>query len=221
MDRYRLVPNDNTYMDIQYDCPFYDTMPEEGFRFREAYGRDGQDLGRMQQGSGLVFEHSGLFPPDIGPFPDGVDYAKSGNVPTTSGSSLLVMEKDDKKKRATTAPATTKRGAEKRARKEANKQPVVGKVKKGEVWKVDKGSLGASSEGGASEDHEVKRMKRLLRNRVSAQLARERKKQYIQGLEKNKKESDKKIKDLTEKVKRLTEENKVLKKRLSSAQQQK
>ena len=64
------------------------------------------------------------------------------------------------------------------------------------------------------DEHEVKRMKRLLRNRVSAQLARERKKKYVLGLEKKAKESDKKIKDLQDAVRKLTEENESLKAKL-------
>ena len=68
---------------------------------------------------------------------------------------------------------------------------------------------------------EVKRMKRLLRNRVSAQLARERKKQYVLGLEKKSKESDKKIKDLQDMVKALTKENELLKVQLEQHQQAK
>jgi len=63
-------------------------------------------------------------------------------------------------------------------------------------------------------------MKRLLRNRVSAQLARERKKQYVLGLEKKSKESDRKIKELQDKVKALASENEALRRQLGFQQQE-
>jgi regulator of replication initiation timing len=51
---------------------------------------------------------------------------------------------------------------------------------------------------------------RLLRNRVSAQQARERKKQYISDLEDQMKGKDKQIEALNAKVHEVTEENKAL-----------
>merc|ERR1712087_1073494 len=76
------------------------------------------------------------------------------------------------------------------------------------------GDKGVAAKDDATEQLEVKRMKRLLRNRVSAQLARERKKQYVLGLEKSVKESDKKIKELHDTIQRLMKENEALKHRL-------
>lgn len=51
---------------------------------------------------------------------------------------------------------------------------------------------------------------RLLRNRVSAQEARERKKRYINDLEDQMKDKDKEIQTLNTQLKKVTEENKSL-----------
>ncbi len=67
------------------------------------------------------------------------------------------------------------------------------------------------SEGKDIDEYELKRRRRLLRNRVSAQLARERKKQYVQGLEKKALDGDKKIKELQASLNKLKKENEYLK----------
>jgi TolA-binding protein len=51
---------------------------------------------------------------------------------------------------------------------------------------------------------------RLLRNRVSAQQARERKKQYINDLEDQMKDKDKEIQKMSAKLQELSDENKTL-----------
>ena len=67
------------------------------------------------------------------------------------------------------------------------------------------------SEGKDIDEYELKRRRRLLRNRVSAQLARERKKQYVRGLEKKALDGDKKIKELQASLNKLKKENEYLK----------
>ncbi|KAL3700124.1 hypothetical protein R1sor_018146 [Riccia sorocarpa] len=64
--------------------------------------------------------------------------------------------------------------------------------------------------GGASADKEHKRLKRLLRNRVSAQQARERKKAYLSDLESRSKELQLRNEELEEKVSTLQRENYML-----------
>ncbi|KAJ7560198.1 hypothetical protein O6H91_04G118200 [Diphasiastrum complanatum] len=61
--------------------------------------------------------------------------------------------------------------------------------------------------GGVSADKEHKRLKRLLRNRVSAQQARERKKAYLSDLEVRSKELEQNNASLEEKVSTLIKEN--------------
>ncbi|KAJ7297144.1 hypothetical protein O6H91_21G040900 [Diphasiastrum complanatum] len=68
-------------------------------------------------------------------------------------------------------------------------------------------SLPSRKRGGASTDKEHKRMKRLLRNRVSAQQARERKKAYLSELEVKSKELEQKNAELQERVSTLQREN--------------
>nr|QEH62726.1 transcription factor HY5 [Salix matsudana] len=59
-------------------------------------------------------------------------------------------------------------------------------------------------------DKENKRIKRLLRNRVSAQQARERKKVYLTELETRVKDLEKKNSELEEKLSTLQNENQML-----------
>ncbi|KAH7422154.1 hypothetical protein KP509_13G093700 [Ceratopteris richardii] len=87
----------------------------------------------------------------------------------------------------------------------------------------------ASSSGAASGKHqgarkrnalpaekEHKRMKRLLRNRVSAQQARERKKAYVSDLEARTKELEQRNAELEEKLSTLQQENAMLRKIIKS-----
>ncbi|XP_057827184.1 transcription factor HY5 [Cryptomeria japonica] len=59
-------------------------------------------------------------------------------------------------------------------------------------------------------DKEHKRLKRLLRNRVSAQQARERKKAYLNDLETKVKDFEKRNAELEERVSTLQNENQML-----------
>ncbi|KAL6628958.1 hypothetical protein ACP70R_028723 [Stipagrostis hirtigluma subsp. patula] len=59
-------------------------------------------------------------------------------------------------------------------------------------------------------DKEHKRLKRLLRNRVSAQQARERKKAYLTDLEVKVKDLEKKNSEMEEKLSTLQNENQML-----------
>ncbi|XP_068332682.1 transcription factor HY5-like isoform X1 [Pyrus communis] len=61
-------------------------------------------------------------------------------------------------------------------------------------------------------DKEYRRLKRLLRNRVSAQQARERKKVYVNDLESRAKELDDRNSKLEEKISTLVNENTMLRK---------
>ncbi|XP_061964257.1 transcription factor HY5-like [Populus nigra] len=64
--------------------------------------------------------------------------------------------------------------------------------------------------GRSPADKENKRLKRLLRNRVSAQQARERKKAYLTELETRVKDLEKKNSELEEKLSTLQNENQML-----------
>ncbi|XP_031496454.1 transcription factor HY5-like [Nymphaea colorata] len=81
---------------------------------------------------------------------------------------------------------------------------------------VQQSNGGASSEqrrrGRDPVDREYRRLKRLLRNRVSAQQARERKKVYVNDLEAKVKELEDKNSVLQEKISTLVNENTMLRK---------
>uniref|UniRef100_J3LAP9 Transcription factor HY5 n=1 Tax=Oryza brachyantha TaxID=4533 RepID=J3LAP9_ORYBR len=68
----------------------------------------------------------------------------------------------------------------------------------------------ARRRGRSPADKEHKRLKRLLRNRVSAQQARERKKAYLNDLEVKVKELEKKNSELEERFSTLQNENQML-----------
>ncbi|KAF4371403.1 hypothetical protein CsatB_007533 [Cannabis sativa] len=69
---------------------------------------------------------------------------------------------------------------------------------------------GQRKRGRNPADKESKRLKRLLRNRVSAQQARERKKAYLSDLETRVKDLEKKNSELEEKLSTLQNENQML-----------
>ncbi|XP_020080943.1 transcription factor HY5-like [Ananas comosus] len=69
---------------------------------------------------------------------------------------------------------------------------------------------GQRRRGRSPADKEHKRLKRLLRNRVSAQQARERKKAYLNDLEAKVKDLEKKNSELEERLSTLQNENQML-----------
>ncbi|KAI8569061.1 hypothetical protein RHMOL_Rhmol02G0248900 [Rhododendron molle] len=72
------------------------------------------------------------------------------------------------------------------------------------------GSEGSRKRGRSPADKEHKRLKRLLRNRVSAQQARERKKAYLIELEARVKDLEKKNCEMEERLSTLQNENQML-----------
>ncbi|XVF47891.1 hypothetical protein PTKIN_Ptkin03bG0146600 [Pterospermum kingtungense] len=72
------------------------------------------------------------------------------------------------------------------------------------------GEGGQRKRGRSPADKENKRLKRLLRNRVSAQQARERKKAYLNELETRVKDLEKKNSELEERLSTLQNENQML-----------
>jgi len=67
----------------------------------------------------------------------------------------------------------------------------------------------------AEEDKELKRQRRLIKNRESAQASRERKKLYVKGLETRVEELSTENKSLNSKIQTLEEENRRLRERLN------
>ncbi|TVU32984.1 hypothetical protein EJB05_24752, partial [Eragrostis curvula] len=84
-----------------------------------------------------------------------------------------------------------------------------------EVGSAERAQASAAQAGGrrrvrSPADKEHKRLKRLLRNRVSAQQARERKKAYLTDLEVKVKDLEKKNSEMEEKFSTLQNENQML-----------
>ncbi|XP_073304725.1 transcription factor HY5 [Primulina huaijiensis] len=75
---------------------------------------------------------------------------------------------------------------------------------------VQQSTSGSRRRGRSPADKENKRLKRLLRNRVSAQQARERKKAYLIDLEGRVKELETKNAELEERLSTLQNENQML-----------
>ncbi|XP_076931000.1 transcription factor HY5-like [Bidens hawaiensis] len=78
------------------------------------------------------------------------------------------------------------------------------------VQPVQGSAEGSRRKGKNPADKENKRLKRLLRNRVSAQQARERKKAYLGELEVRMKELEKKNSEVEERLSTLQNENQML-----------
>ncbi|XP_023735281.1 transcription factor HY5 [Lactuca sativa] len=76
--------------------------------------------------------------------------------------------------------------------------------------RVQHSAEGTKKRGKTPADRESKRLKRLLRNRVSAQQARERKKAYMTELESRVKELEKKNSELEERLSTMQNENQML-----------
>ncbi|XP_058203969.1 transcription factor HY5 [Rhododendron vialii] len=76
--------------------------------------------------------------------------------------------------------------------------------------RVQGSSEGLRKRGRSPADKEHKRLKRLLRNRVSAQQARERKKAYLTELEARVKDLEKKNCEMEERLSTLQNENQML-----------
>lgn len=218
MDKYRLVPNDKQYytdnsygMNYQYNSQFYEegeqSDPRPSSQFQ--YG-DGRMPGMLAYDPSLSFanDESLLLDSD---FKKSLDYVQH----LQQQQQLAAQNAQASGRKVKKSPKT----------KGATQHVVDKKIKKNgkgagkPQQAASAGQRVMKNEG--DNELEVKRMKRLLRNRVSAQLARERKKQYVLGLEKKSKESDKKIKDLQDMVKALTKENELLKVQLEQHQQAK
>jgi len=220
MDKYRLVPNvkqyyvDNNYMNYQSygGTPLFGEG-EPSSRPQSSSHNFQYGDGRMPHGmlpyDPFVNEESLLLDSEIKKSLDYIQHqqqmAQSG--PSSISEQLSSREKAMKKamKSKTSMPNAIQDKKIKKNGKATSKK---------QSQQETNGDKGVAAKDDATEQLEVKRMKRLLRNRVSAQLARERKKQYVLGLEKKSKESDKKIKELQDKVKALTSENEALKKEL-------
>ncbi|KAA8525440.1 hypothetical protein F0562_007293 [Nyssa sinensis] len=76
--------------------------------------------------------------------------------------------------------------------------------------RVQASGEGPKKRGRSPADKENRRLKRLLRNRVSAQQARERKKAYLNDMEVRVKDLEKKNSELEERLSTLQNENQML-----------
>ena len=142
---------------------------------------------------------------DLQVVPDVDTIGRTNNAPATSSeghSGYLVNSQDQNKDTTTTylahttsAPTTTS---------------IMPPKKKNEDYDDGK-ELPAMPTGNTAEDErERKRLKRLLRNRVSAQHARERKKAYMNSLENAERERQSRLDELENRCKTLEKENEML-----------
>lgn len=142
---------------------------------------------------------------DLQVVPDVDTIGRTNNAPATSSevhSGYLVNSQEQNKDTTTTylahttsAPTTTS---------------IMPPKKKNEDYDDGK-ELPAMPTGNTAEDErERKRLKRLLRNRVSAQHARERKKAYMNSLENAERERQSRLDELENRCKTLEKENEML-----------
>ena len=81
----------------------------------------------------------------------------------------------------------------------------------------EEGGGGAGSAGGPADEKEERRLRRLLRNRVSAQQARERKKTYLKEIENHTSMLEASVAALEQRVQSLERENAMLRQLLKSS----
>ncbi|CAK0784426.1 hypothetical protein CVIRNUC_007630 [Coccomyxa viridis] len=122
-------------------------------------------------------------------------------------------EKAAEGKRANAAQARAKRRA---SRPRPEDRP-------GEQGEGGEGSNGEEDDleaklANTKDEKEAKRLRRLLRNRVSAQQARERKKSYVSNLEQQAKAHEQSVVKLEQKVKTLERENNMLRQIIKNIQ---
>ncbi|KAK1279853.1 Transcription factor HY5-like [Acorus gramineus] len=114
------------------------------------------------------------------------------------------------------SPPRTSNAAEKAKVEESDEDlfmvPEVEGGSGGEAQKSGAGGAVKPRKGRNPADREYRRLKRLLRNRVSAQQARERKKVYENDLEAKAKELDEKNARLEQEISTLINENNMLRK---------
>lgn len=110
------------------------------------------------------------------------------------------QQQQTKRRRATTAITTTAKTTDTKGRKETTNMA-------GKTGRVEKPYSNTQAKARAVDE---KRLKRLLRNRVSAQQARERKKHYIVALESRASDLDTENADLKDRITALEKENEVL-----------
>ncbi|GFS42707.1 Basic-leucine zipper (bZIP) transcription factor family protein [Actinidia rufa] len=119
---------------------------------------------------------------------------------------LLFSLKPKKAWRATMRSGECRRSAEKTSGAASGREASSAAGPK----RVQASSDGPRKRGRSPAEKEHKRLKRLLRNRVSAQQARERKKAYLTELEARVKDLEKKNGELEERLSTLQNENKML-----------
>lgn len=234
MDKYRLVPNvkpyyvDNNYMNYQSyggSPPFFGEGGEQSSQRQPSsqHGNFQYGDGRMPAGilpayDPFANEDSLLLDSEIKKSLDYIQHQQQIAQDGGGGIPGQVMRRgatEKGKRNAKPKTATPSVMQDSKKIKKNGKAPA-GKQKQ----QAKSGDERAAGKDDGTDQLEVKRMKRLLRNRVSAQLARERKKQYVLGLEKKSKESDRKIKELQDKVKALASENEALRRQLGFQQQE-
>lgn len=234
MDKYRLVPNakpyyvDNNYMNYQTyggtPAFFGEGGDQSGQRQASSqhnnfqYGDGRMPAGMMPAYDPFSNEESLLLDSEIKKSLDYIQHQQQiaqngGGIP----GQMMRSGGGEKGKRNTKPKNATPTSVMQDSKKiKKNGKAHVRKQKQPATF----GDERAVGKEDGTDQVEVKRMKRLLRNRVSAQLARERKKQYVLGLEKKSKESDRKIKELQDKVKALASENEALRRQLGFQQQE-
>ena len=110
-----------------------------------------------------------------------------------------------------TKPVVKQQTATKKKKKTSNKRP---RETNNSSPSEALAELETKKTGSPDEDKEIKRQRRLIKNRESAQASRERKKLYVKGLEAKVEELTNKNSSLTSKLAELEEENRKLRERL-------
>ncbi|CAL5229736.1 g13116 [Coccomyxa viridis] len=194
-------------------------LPSLGFPFQNIFNIDGQQkfdtspqFGAFQKPEGQlitpVMEHS-VVPQQS----NGLPYRLSTIERQELELARRRAEKAAEGKRANAAQARAKRRASRpRLEDRQSEQGEGGEGSNGEEDDLE------AKLANTKDEKEAKRLRRLLRNRVSAQQARERKKSYVSNLEQAAKGNEQQIAKLTQQVKTLERENGMLRQIIKNIQ---
>lgn len=135
----------------------------------------------------------------------------------SSNTSASSIEDPSSPKTDRQAPSPTQSSASKSKKKSVNSSAPKRPRESSDSSPTDEAlaELDLKKPANVEEDKEVKRQRRLVKNRESAQASRERKKLYVKGLEARVEELATKNSDLNAKLQAMEEENKRLRERLT------
>jgi len=164
---------------------------------------------------------SAMLPAAVVPVPD-LGTSSAAPVVQTNLTTVHASSTTSEGRRPRSRPRKSGGSTASRKRKAQSPQPAAASSDRNinGMTKEDEGSENTGNGGDDKpplDEKELKKQRRLIRNRLSAQLHRERKRKLIESLEEQLRERDAEIADLRARERQLAHENAALRRALSSA----